>query len=464
MEEYDLIVIGSGPGGYVAAIRGAQLGLKVLCIEKYPKLGGTCLNVGCIPSKALLHSTEMLSKLKHTGSDNGISIKDLSFDFPKMMERKQKIISNFNMGITGLFRKNKVETLFGVASFKDKNTISVATEGKETLVTGKNIILATGSKPTELPFLPFDEKIVLSSTGALSLTKPPKKLVVIGAGVIGVELGSVFQRLGSEVIFLEFLDQICSPLDQELAKEFQKILESQGLAFSLGSKVTGAETSQDSIQINYEINGEKKHIKADATLVCVGRRPNTAELQLDKVNINPDKRGFIPINDKFQTSTPHIYAIGDIVDGPMLAHKASEEGTACVEIICSQNPKIEYYNIPGVIYTHPEVATTGLSEKEAKEKNIDYIVGKFPFKANSRAKCVDEDIGFIKMLAEKKTGRIIGVHIISQSAGELIHEGVLAIHSKSSAQTIAEMSHAHPTLAEAMKEAALVISKKAIHI
>lgn len=464
MKEYDLIVIGSGPGGYVAAIRGAQLDLKVLCIEKYPKLGGTCLNVGCIPSKALLHSTEMLSKLKHTGSDNGISIKDLSFDFPKMMERKQKIISNFNMGITGLFRKNKVETLFGVASFKDKNTISVATEGKETLVTGKNIILATGSKPTELPFLPFDEKIVLSSTGALSLTKPPKKLVVIGAGVIGVELGSVFQRLGSEVIFLEFLDQICSPLDQELAEEFQKILESQGLTFSLGSKVTGAETSQDSIQINYEISEEKKHINADATLVCVGRRPNTSELQLDKIGITPDKRGFIPINDKFQTSVPHIYAIGDIVDGPMLAHKASEEGTACVEIICSQNPKIEYYNIPGVIYTHPEVATTGLSEKEAKERNIDYIVGKFPFKANSRAKCVDEDIGFIKMLAEKKTGRIIGVHIISQSAGELIHEGVLAIHSKSSVQTIAEMSHAHPTLAEAMKEAALVISKKAIHL
>ncbi len=464
MQEYDLIIIGSGPGGYVAAIRGAQLGLKVLCIEKYPKLGGTCLNVGCIPSKALLHSTEMFSKLKHTGLDNGIISKELSFDFPKMMERKQKIISTFNMGISGLFRKNKVETLFGIASFKDKNAISVSADGKQTLVTGKNIILATGSKPSELPFLPFDEKIVLSSTGALSLAKPPKKIIVIGAGVIGVELGSVYQRLGSEVIFLEFLDQICSPLDQELAKEFQKILESQGLTFSLGSKVTGAKATKDSIQIDYEINGAKKTIQSDATLVCVGRKPNTAELQLDKVGIVPDKRGFIPINDKFQTNIPHIYAIGDIVDGPMLAHKASEEGTACVEIICSQSSKIEYYNIPGVIYTHPEVATTGLSEKEANEKNIKYIVGKFPFKANSRAKCVDEDIGFIKMLAEKKTGRIIGVHIISQSAGELIHEGVLAISSKSTASQISEMSHAHPTLSEAMKEAALSISKKAIHI
>ncbi len=452
---YDVAVIGSGPGGYVAAIRCAQLGLKTICVEKDPALGGTCLNVGCIPSKALLHSTELYDKLRHEAAANGVISGSLSFDIVKIMERKGQIVKGFNEGITWLFKKNKIDSLTGLAALTSPTSFTVG--GKE--ITAKQIILATGSEPITLPFLPIDEKRIVTSTGALSLPSVPKRMLVIGAGIIGVELGSVYSRLGSQVVFVEFLDRICPTLDGSIARAFQEILQKQGLTFHLSTKVTSA--SGTTLTVEHE--GASRTLEADVVLVSIGRRPYTKGLGLEKVGIKPTDRGFIPINGRFQTSVPTIYAIGDVVDGPMLAHKASEEGIAVAEIIAGQNPSIEYMAIPSVVYTDPEVAAVGLTEEEAKKMGLDIKVGTFPFKANSRAKCTGEDKGMVKIIADSATDRLLGMHILGAKASELIAEGCVAIQKKATVLDIAHTPHAHPTLSEAVKEAALDVHKRAIH-
>lgn len=454
-EPFDLIVIGSGPGGYVAAIRAAQLGLKTACVEKEKVLGGTCLNIGCIPSKCLLQSSEMYTNLLHNGKTHGIEA-DPKINFSQMMKRKGEVVSGFNLGIEGLFKKNKVSSIKGTATFKDPNTITV--EGKN--YGAKNFILATGSEPTPLPFLPFDEEKVLSSTGALSLKEVPKKMIVVGAGIIGVELGSVYSRLGSEVHFVEFLDRICPTLDPAISKSLQQVLTKQGLTFQLSSKVAGAEVSKAGISLSIE---GKESLSADKVLLSIGRRPYTQNLGLETLKIIPDKRGFIPIDNNFRTSLPHIYAIGDIVDGPMLAHKASEEGVAAVELIAGKTPSIEYIAIPSVVYTHPEVGAVGLTEPEAKERQIPIKTGQFSFKANSRARCSGDDFGFVKLIAHAQTNTLLGAHIISAHAGELIAEATLAIQTQATAFDLAHTCHAHPTLSEAIKEAALALTDKPIH-
>ncbi len=435
---YDVVVIGSGPGGYVAAIRSSQLGLKTACIEKNKTLGGTCLNVGCIPSKVLLHDSAN------------------SKGFSEMMERKTKVVSGFTSGIELLFKKNKIDSFQGEGVFQDPHTISVGGQKIE----AKYIILATGSEPISLPFLPFDEKKILSSTGALALSKIPKKMLIVGAGVIGVELGSVYRRLGSEVVFIEFLDRICPAFDGSLSKALQKSLTQQGMIFHLSHKVVQAEGT------NLTVEGPSGTIQfsADVVLVAVGRRPFSRGLGLEKVGIQVDAKGFVPIDDSFRTSQPHIFAIGDLVDGPMLAHKASEEGVAVAELIAGHHPTLNYIAIPNVAYTHPEVAAVGLTEEEVKARNIPYKTSQFPFKANSRARCIDDDEGFIKIIAETSSRRILGVHMIGPNASELIAEGVLAIQLKATADQLADTCFAHPTLSEALKEAALGLFKAPIHI
>lgn len=455
-ESFDVLVIGSGPGGYVAAIKAAQLGLKTACVEKYPVLGGTCLNVGCIPSKCLLHSSEMYHQILHDGKTHGIEAEP-KINFPQMMKRKGDVVASFNQGIQALFQKNKVTRIEGHATFKDLHTITV--NGAE--YTAKNFILATGSKPTPLPFLPFDEEKVLSSTGALALKEVPKKMIVVGAGIIGVELGSVYSRLGSEVHFVEFLDTICPTLDGAISKALQQTLTKQGLTFQLSSKVAGAEVTGSGVSVSIE-GGET--LSADVVLVSIGRRPYTEGLGLEAAQITPNERGFLPIDANFRTSQPHIYAIGDIVDGPMLAHKASEEGVAVAEIIAGQSPHIEYIAIPSVVYTHPEVGAVGLTEEEAKAMGLSIKTAKFPFKANSRARCSGDDFGFVKMVADAQTGILVGVHIISAHAGELIAEATLALEKRATAADLARTCNAHPTLSEAFKEAALALTSKPIHM
>ena len=457
---FDVVVIGSGPGGYVAAIRAAQLGLKTACVEKNPKLGGTCLNVGCIPSKALLHSSEEYWKLSKHGSTLGIEASDLRFDFSKMMERKDKIVFGFNQGIEGLFKKNKIERFTGQACFIGQDRIRVA--DKE--IAGKNFIIATGSEPIPLAFLPFDEERVLSSTGALALKSVPKKMVVVGAGVIGVELGSVYNRLGTEVIFVEFMERICPTFDDSLSKALQQSLTKQGMSFQLRAKVVSGSVSEKGVSLTVEQEGKKSEIDAEVALVCIGRRAYSSGLELNRAGVQLTEKGLIAIDGQFRTSAPHIYAIGDVVDGPMLAHKASEEAVAVAEIIAGEHPRVDYMAIPNVIYTLPEVASVGFSESEAKKLGIQVKSGQFPFKANSRARCTDAEEGFVKILADEKTGRIIGVHIIGAHASELIAEAGLGIAKRATVHDIAHMPHAHPTLSEAIKEAALAVLGRALHI
>lgn len=459
-EVFDVVVIGSGPGGYVAAIRASQLGLKTACIEKDAALGGTCLNVGCIPSKSLLQSSELYHKILHGVKEHGIEAL-ASVDFSQMMARKDGVVSGFNQGIQGLFKKNKITQIKGKATFTSAKTVSV--EGKE--IEGKNFIIATGSEPTPLPFLPFDEKKVLSSTGALSLKKIPKKMVVVGAGIIGVELGSVYSRLGSEVVFVEFLDRVCPTLDASLSKGLEQVLTKQGLTFKLATKVVSADVTPQGVTLKVQKQGKKEEqVSGDVALVSIGRRPYTEGLGLDQIGIKTDERGFIPIDPNFRTSHPHIYAIGDIVTGPMLAHKASEEGYVTAEIIAGEKPHMEYIAIPSVVYTHPEVGAVGLTEDQAKKMDLSVKMGVFPLKANSRARASGEDEGFVKMIACAKTGTILGVHILSAHAGELIGEATLALEKRVTAFELGSTCHAHPTLSEALKEAALAISKKAIHM
>ena len=451
---YDVVVIGSGPGGYVAAIRAAQLGLKAACIEKTKALGGTCLNVGCIPSKALLHSSELYAALAHEYAQHGIQA-TATYDFKKIMDRKEKVITGFNQGIEGLFKKNKVDWIQGHGKLTSPTTIDV--NGKT--IEAKNIILATGSEPVQLPFLPFDEKKVVSSTGALSFLTVPKKLLVIGAGIIGVELGSVYNRLGSEVIFLEFLDRICPAFDGAVSKALQKMLAAQGMTFHLSHKVTAATISN-----TVEITANDTKFTGDAALVCVGRKPYSDNLGLETVGIQKDPKGFVQIDASFRTSQPNIFAIGDLVNGPMLAHKASEEGVAVAELIAGHHPSIDYATIPNVAYTNPEVASVGFTEEELKAKGIAYKVGQFPFKANSRARCTGQEEGFVKILAQEGSKKILGVHILGAHASELIAEAVIAMRMRATADQLADTCHAHPTLSEALKEAALAVSGRAIHM
>jgi len=457
-EKFDVIVIGSGPGGYVAAIRAGQLGLKTACVEK-GELGGTCLNIGCIPSKALLHSSDLFYQMQHHFSDQGVIAEQTSFDLSKMMGRKQEIVKSFTQGVGALLQKNKVTHLKGTGQLKSPNLVTV--EGVE--YEAGSIILATGSDSIHLPFLPIDEKRIFTSTGALSLDHVPEKMVVIGAGAIGVELGSVYNRLGTKVTFVEFLPRICPTMDETISTNLQQSLEKQGLKFLLSTKVVAADSSSDLIKLTVESEGKQSQLEANAVLCSIGRRPYTEGLGLENVGIKPDERGFVPINGRFQTEVPNIYAIGDLVDGPMLAHKASEEGVAVAELIAGQSPHIEYIAIPNVVYINPEVAAVGLSESEAKAMGIDVKTGSFPFKINSRAKCTGETEGMVKIVADKATDRILGVHIVGAHASEMIAEGVLALEKRMTALELGNASHAHPTFSEAIKEAALAVNGRPLH-
>jgi dihydrolipoamide dehydrogenase len=460
-QEFDLIVIGGGPGGYVAAIRAAQLGMQVACVEMRGALGGTCLNVGCIPSKALLNSSEKYEDARLHFADHGIKAK-VELDLTTMQERKSKVVLDLTKGIEGLFKKNKVTYIVGKGVITGANEVTVGKDVHKT----KRILIATGSEVTPLPGVTVDEKTIVSSTGALMLEAVPEHLVVIGGGVIGLELGSVWRRLGAKVTVVEFLDKIGGGLDAEVGKQFQRILEKQGMEFKLGMKVTAADSKGKSTQLTLEPakGGDKETLSADVVLVAIGRRPYTQGLGLDNVGVKLDERGRVAVNGHFETSVKNIYAIGDVIIGPMLAHKAEDEGMAVAEIMAGQKGHVYYDGIPGVIYTSPEVATVGKTEEELKAAGTTYKVGKFPFMANSRGRAVGHTDGFVKMIADAKTDRVLGVHIIGPDAGTLIAEMVLAMEYGASSEDIARTCHAHPTLNEAVKEAALAVLGRAIHI
>ncbi|KAJ0396072.1 hypothetical protein P43SY_008754 [Pythium insidiosum] len=456
--EYDLVVIGGGPGGYVAAIKAAQLGLKTACVESRGTLGGTCLNVGCIPSKALLHSTHLYHAAQHDFAKYGIEATGVSMNFDKMMKSKERAVKTLTGGIEQLFKKNKVTYIKGHGKIVAKNEVSVALNGSgnETIRT-KNIMIATGSEVSPLPPVPVDNakgKIV-DSTGALELKSVPKHLVVIGGGVIGLELGSVYKRLGAEVTVVEFMDRVCPGLDHELGKEFTKLLKKQGMKFEFSTKVTASEVQGDAVKLTVEpsAGGAARTIEADTVLVATGRRPFTQGLGLEQMGIQTDKAGRIVVDEHFRTQIPNIFAIGDVIAGPMLAHKAEEEGIACVENIAGHHGHVNYDAIPGVIYTYPEVASVGKTEEQLKEEGVAFNVGKFPMLANSRARAVGEADGFVKVLADKATDRILGIHIIASNAGEMISEGVLGMEYGAASEDIGRTCHAHPTLSEAFKEA-----------
>lgn len=454
---HDLLVIGAGPAGYVAAIRAAQLGLDVGCVDKEKALGGTCLRVGCIPSKALLQSSEKYEDaLKHF-ADHGINVGDVSLDLKKMLERKDGVVKALTGGIAGLFKKNKIKAYHGTATFNADKTVTVGDDQ----ITAEHVLIATGSVPASLPGVDLSQDKVDTSTDAIAYTEVPKKLVVIGAGVIGLELGSVWRRLGSEVTVLEYMDRIFPGMDDELAKEAHKIFKKQGLKFELGSKVTGVKTTKKGVSI--ERDGADP-VEADRVLVAVGRKPNTEGLGLENIGITPNARGQIEVDGRFKTNVPGVYAVGDCVPGPMLAHKAEEEGVACVEMIATGHGHIDYNTVPGVVYTHPEIASVGRTEEQLKADGVAYNKGKFPFLANGRARAIDQTEGMVKILADKTTDRVLGVHIIGQSAGDLIAECATAMAFGASSEDIARACHAHPTLNEAVKEAALGVSGRAIHI
>jgi dihydrolipoamide dehydrogenase len=465
MEDFDLIVIGAGPGGYVAAIRAAQLGMKVACVEKEPSLGGTCLNIGCIPSKALLNSSEKFVEISNHAAEHGIKTSKIDLDLNVLMDRKTKIVKKLTTGIGFLFKKNKITHIPGMASFVDKNTISITNGKNEITASAKNFIIATGSSSIEIPNIPVDEKQIVSSTGALSLSKIPKSLLVIGGGYIGLEMGSVWSRLGSKVTVVEALDRIVPTMDGEIAKEFMKMLTKQGLEFKLSHKVSSAKSGKSGVDVEMETS-DKKKIKEnyEIVLMSVGRKPNTEGLGLEKIGIKLTAKKSIEIKDNFQTSVEGIYAIGDVAPGPMLAHKAEEEGVACVEFINGQKPHINYDAIPAIVYTNPEIASVGKTEEQLKQEKKDFKVGKFPFMANGRALTTSSSEGFVKILVDKKTDEILGAHIIGHDAGQLIAEIVTTIEFGGSAEDIARVCHAHPTTSEAVKEAALSVDGRAIHI
>uniref|UniRef100_M4C0S9 Dihydrolipoyl dehydrogenase n=1 Tax=Hyaloperonospora arabidopsidis (strain Emoy2) TaxID=559515 RepID=M4C0S9_HYAAE len=467
--DYDLVVIGGGPGGYVAAIKAAQLGLKTACVESRGKLGGTCLNVGCIPSKALLHSTHLLHTAQHEFKSYGIDAPNVTANFPQMMKAKEKAVRTLTAGIESLFSKNKVTYIKGVGKLAAKGQVSVTLadrQGNGTL-TAKNIILATGSEVTPLPPVPVDNDAgkIVDSTGALALTRVPEHLVVVGAGVIGLELGSVYKRLGAKVTVVEYLDSACSGMDKGAVKEFLKLLKKQGLEFQFGTKVTASEVNGDVVTLTTEPanGGDGSTIKCDTVLVATGRRAFTAGLGLEQMGIQTDKQGRIEVDHAFQTQVPGVFAIGDVIKGTMLAHKAEEEGIACVENIAGKHGHVNYGAIPNVIYTFPEFASVGKTEEELKAEGVEYNVGKFPMMANSRARTVAEADGMVKVLADKKTDKLLGVHIIASNAGEMISEGVIGIEYGAASEDLARTCHAHPTLSEAFKEACLAAHDKSIN-
>jgi dihydrolipoamide dehydrogenase len=466
--QFDVIVIGSGPGGYVAAIRCAQLGLKTAIIEKYNTFGGTCLNVGCIPSKALLDSSEHYHNALHTFKEHGINLKDLSPDLKQMLKRKDEVVAHTTAGISFLMKKNKISTFQGIGSMVDKNTVKITkAEGSAESLTSKNIILATGSKPTALPFLKTDGNRIITSTEALNLKEIPKHLILIGGGVIGLELGSVYSRLGSKVTVVEFMDSIIGTMDKSLGKELQKVLAKQGMEFLLSHKVTGASVKGSKVTVSADNSkGEKVSIEGDYCLVAVGRTAYTENLGLENIGITLEERGKkIPVNAHLETSVPGIYAIGDVVKGAMLAHKAEDEGTFVAEVIAGQKPHINYNLIPGVVYTWPEVASVGQTEEQLKESGINYKAGSFPFKASGRARASNDSDGFIKVLADSITDEILGVHMIGPRAADLIAEAVVAMEFRASAEDISRISHAHPTYTEAFKEASMAATEnRAVHI
>ncbi len=464
-EAFDVVIIGGGPGGYVCAIRSAQLGFKTACIESRDTLGGTCLNVGCIPSKSLLNLSENFSKAKNNFSNVGIETGELTLNLSKMMKIKEKSVTVLTKGVEFLFKKNKVTYIKGQASLKSNNEIIVQEKNSQKIYKANHIIISTGSVPTSLPGIKIDEKIIVSSTGALSFDKVPKELVIIGGGYIGLEVGSIWKRLGSNVTVIEFLDHIVPGMDKDISIEFLKILKKQEINFKLNSKVTAASVVKDKAVVDYTSNETniRKRIQVDKVLVAVGRRPNTEGLNLNKMSIKSDNQGRIQVDNKFQTSIKNIYAIGDVIKGPMLAHKAEEEGIAVAEIIAGQSGHVNYNIIPGVIYTSPEVASVGKTEQQLIKENIKYKIGKFPFMANSRAKVINEIEGFVKILAEEKTDKLLGVHMIGSHAGDMIAEMVLAMEFGASSEDIARTCHAHPTYSEAIKEAALAVDKRPIH-
>ncbi|WP_293806017.1 dihydrolipoyl dehydrogenase [uncultured Bosea sp.] len=463
---YDLVVIGTGPGGYVCAIRAAQLGLKVAVVEKRKTHGGTCLNVGCIPSKALLHASEMFEEAGHTFEKLGIVVGKPKLDLKAMMAHKQETIDANVTGVGFLLKKNKIDAFHGTASIPAAGKVVVTAEdGKTQEIETKNIVIATGSESAPLPGVTIDEKTVVTSTGALEIGSVPKELVVVGAGVIGLEIGSVWSRLGAKVTVVEFLDRILPGMDGEVAKQFQRILEKQGFSFQLGSKVTKVETGKKGATVTVEpaAGGEAKTLNADIVLVAIGRRPNTDGLGLDKAGVATE-RGRVVIDDHFKTNVAGIYAIGDVVRGPMLAHKAEDEGVAVAEIIAGKHGHVNYDAIPGIVYTAPEVAAIGKTEEELKAAGVAYKVGKFPFTANGRARAMRHTEGFVKVLADAATDRVLGCHIIGPHAGDLIAEVTVLMEFGGSSEDLARTCHAHPTLAEAVKEAAMAVEKRQIHM
>ena len=465
MSNFDLVVIGGGPGGYVCAIRAAQLGLKTACVESRGALGGTCLNVGCIPSKSLLNLSENFHKAKKDFNQQGIEIEGIKLNIEKMMSNKNKSIQVLTKGVEFLFKKNNVTYIKGKGVLFSKNDIVVYENNKKNNYKAKNIVIATGSEVASLPGIDIDEKNIISSTGALSLKQVPKKLAIIGGGYIGLEMGSVWSRLGSKVTVFEYLEYITPGMDREISNEFKKILTKQGINFKMGSKVSSVKNMGDIVSINYTDikNSKNEKDEFDKVLVSVGRKPYTEGLNLTKLGVKKDNKGRIEVNDKLQTSVKNIYAIGDVIKGPMLAHKAEEEGIAVAEILAGQAGHVNYDVIRGVIYTSPEVATVGKTEEQLKEENRSYKVGKFPFMANSRAKVNNETDGFVKILADSNTDKVLGVHIIGPHCGNMIAEMALAMEFGASAEDIARTCHAHPTHTEAIKEAALAVDKRPIH-
>ena len=461
-EKFDVTVIGGGPAGYVCAIRLSQLGLKTACVESRGSLGGTCLNIGCIPSKSLLNMSESFHKAKNF-SNIGIETGEIKLNLEKMMSNKDSSVSTLTKGVEFLFKKNKVTYIKGVGSFNGKNEIFVKNDKSELTIKTDKTIISTGSEPVPLPGVDFDEERILSSTGALNISKLPKKMVVVGGGYIGLEMGSVWSRLGTEVHVIEFLDHITPGLDKEISNEFMKILKKQNIKFELNTKVEKITKNDQGVTIEISNKETKNKIEADVVLISVGRKPYTEKLNLEKIGVNLDKKGKIKVNKNFETSVKNVYAIGDVINGPMLAHKAEEEGIAVAELIAGQSGHVNYDIIPGVIYTSPEVAYVGKNEEELKEKNINYKIGKFPFMANSRAKAINEPEGFVKILAESTTDRVLGVHIIGPHAGEMIAEMSVAMEFGASSEDIARTCHAHPTFSEAIKEAALSVDKRQIH-
>ena len=467
MAAYDLVVIGTGPGGYVCAIRAAQLGMKVAVVEKNDTLGGTCLNIGCMPSKALLHASEMFEEAAHSFAKMGVSVGAPKLDLPAMMNFKQQGIDGNVKGVEFLMKKNKIDVIHGKGKILGAGKVVVSgADGKTQLVDTKNIVIATGSDIARLKGIEIDEKRIVSSTGALSLDKVPGKLLIVGAGVIGLELGSVWHRLGSEVTVVEFLDRILPGMDGEIARQFQRLLEKQGFKFRLGAKVTGVDTSGKTLVAKIEpaSGGAQETLEADVVLVCIGRVPYTEGLGLQEAGVGVDNRGRVQIDPHFSTNVKGIYAIGDVVAGPMLAHKAEDEGVAVAEIIAGQAGHVNYDVIPGVVYTTPEVAAVGKTEEELKEAGTAYTSGKFPFTANGRSKVNQTTDGFVKVLADAKSDRVLGVHIIGIEAGEMIHEAAVLMEFGGSAEDLARTCHAHPTRSEAIKEAALAVGKRTIHM